>query len=403
MKPLFFLLAVLGLCPASAAPWWNPAWPFRRSIAITNHLDRALEKGFTLHVEIDPDYLGIRGKSKPGFEDWRLVRGAETVPFLVQPGKGKAVVLCFRTAENIPARGSDSYHLYFGNSGAEAERAARDQVYEMAEDFSRPETLALRFAADPDLTAEVRDGALVIRDVAAGRTPHNPARIAFRNFPPLAGFELAFDLEVEPGDGAGPSFAATIDLQEPGLNDPSLGKKAEELIAKLGDDDWESREKATKALIAMGRPAAAKLTEATRSTDAEVKWRADHILREIRERSPAPVISAGVSPGEGAAGAMLSSMIGKSRARTPHRTGWPVRTRITIQREPEGDVTVLWNGRAPQSGHLEGAIAQVAFTASRAGGSPLGTIRIDNIVVRRYVDEESRPTSEIGLEEPAPK
>jgi hypothetical protein len=296
MKSL--LLAALFLAPAGPDAWWNKEWKFRRPVTITNRLERVLDKGFTVQVEIDPDYLGIREKSKAGLEDWAFVRGGERVPFLLQPGKGKSLLLCFRTAAELKAGASENYYLYYGSPSAEAIPVRPDQVYELWEDFSRPEALTERFQVDKDLTVAVQDGALLIREVAAGRNLSSPARLIFRDFPRIPGFELSFDLEMDSTDASGAGFAATVDLKEAGANDPSIGKKAEQLIEQLGDDAWQAREKATKELIALGRPAVAKVTEAARSGDAEVKWRAAHVLKEIAERSPAPVVSVGVLGGD---------------------------------------------------------------------------------------------------------
>jgi hypothetical protein len=400
MKPL--LLAAALLSPADPDPWWNTDWQFRRPVRITNRLDRPLEKGFTVQVEIDPDYLGIRAKSKAGLEDWALVRGGERLPLLLQPGRGKTYVLTFRTAADIAAEKSDGYALYYGFPGATPSPARPDLVYEFWEDFSRPESLAERFVTDKDLTATVQDGALVIRDVAVGRTSTSPAKLAFRTFPSLPGFELSMDVEMESDGAAGAGFEIGIDLQEPAANDPTIGRKVDELIEKLGDDAWQEREKATRALIALGRPAVAKVTEAARSTDAEVKWRADHILKELRDRAPAPRLSAGIRSGDPVMPIAFSSVIGGNRNRFAHRGGWPVKTRITIQRDPDGEVRMLWNGRLPQSGRMTGEIQQVALSVHKAGGAPLGALRIDNIIVRRFVDDDLRPASTIDLEEKRP-
>ncbi|MBI3854934.1 MAG: hypothetical protein HY293_04505, partial [Planctomycetes bacterium] len=224
------LIAAALLCPADGEAWWNKEWKFRRPLTLSNRLDRVLQKGFTVQVEVDPDYLGIRDKSKAGLEDWALVRGGERLPFLLQPGKGKAQLICFRTAADIKAGGTDGYHLYYGSREAAALPARPDQVYELWEDFSRPEALAERFQADKDLTVAVQEGALVIREVAAGRDRSSPAKLVFRNFPQVAGFELSFDLEMDSNDLAGAGFAAVVELQEPGGDDPSVAKKAAELI-----------------------------------------------------------------------------------------------------------------------------------------------------------------------------
>jgi hypothetical protein len=400
MKPL--LLAVALLIPAAPEPWWNKEWKFRRPLTITNRLERILEKGFTVQVEVDPDYLGIRDKSKAGLEDWALVRDSDRIPFLLQRGKGKGQLLCFRTAADLKAGASENYHLYYGCPAAEAVPVKPDQIYELWEDFSRPEALAERFQVDKDLTVSVQDGALVIREVAAGRNLASPARLVFRDFPRIPGFELSFDLEMDSTDASGAGFAATVDLKETGGNDPSIAKKAERLIDQLGDDAWQVREKATKDLIALGRPAVAKLTEAARSGDTEVKWRASHVLKEIAERFPPPVISVGVQGGDPRMPVKLASVIGKNRSGFNHKTGWPVKLSIVLQRDPEGDAKVLWNGRFPQSGPMPGEVQQVGFSIHKGGSAALGTIKIDNILVRRFIDEDSRPTSVIDIEETRP-
>ena len=400
MKSL--LLAFVCLLPSGTDAWWNKDWKYRRPLTLTNRLDRVLEKGFTVQVEVDPDYLGLRDKSKAGLEDWALVRGGERVPFLLQPGRGKSQLLCFRTSADLKAGASETYHLYYGCPAAEPLPVKPDQVYELWEDFSRPEALAERFLVDKDLTLSVQDGALVIRDVAAGRDQASPARLVFRDFPKLAGFELSFDLEMDCTDASGAGFSATVDLKEAGANDPSIAKKAAEMIEQLGDDAWQVREKATRDLIALGRPAVAKLAEAARSGDAEVKWRAAHVLKEIALRFPAPHISVGVRGGDQRMPVKLASVIGKNASGFAHKTGWPVKLPIVLQRDPDGDVKVLWNGKFPQSGPMPGEVERVGFSITKGGAAALGTIKIDNIVVRRFIDEDSRPTSTIDIEETRP-
>jgi len=54
------------------------------------------------------------------------------------------------------------------------------------------------------------------------------------------------------------------------------------LIAKLGADDWKTREDATEALVRIGAPAAPALEKAAKSEDPEVKARALAALERIR-------------------------------------------------------------------------------------------------------------------------
>lgn len=50
------------------------------------------------------------------------------------------------------------------------------------------------------------------------------------------------------------------------------------LVAQLGAPDWQEREKAMRALIALGEPARPALRDALRSLDPEVRWRAAYAL-----------------------------------------------------------------------------------------------------------------------------
>ena len=143
MKAL--LVAVALLAPAAPGEgWWNKDWKFRRPILINNRLDRPLDKGFTLTVEIDPDYLGVREKSRKGLEEWALVRGEDRIPFLLQPGSGKTLTLGFRLRVDIRAGASDLYELYYGNPEGTPLPATAEDAFEFFEDFSRPEALAER-------------------------------------------------------------------------------------------------------------------------------------------------------------------------------------------------------------------------------------------------------------------
>lgn len=401
MKAL--LVALVLLAPAAPGDaWWNKDWKFRRPITINNRLDRPLDKGFTMTIGVDPDYLAMRDKSKAGLEDWALVRGDVRLPFIVQPGSGKTLSLCFRLHADIPAGASDTYSLYFGNPEGVALPAKPEDAFEFLEDFSRPETLAERFDVDKDLTVAVEAGQLVIREVANGREPSIPCRIGFKRFPAIAGFEITFDLEIESTAAAAAACMLTVDLKEAGSTDPSIGKKIDALIEVLSDDAWESREKATRDLIAIGRPAVVRLTEAARSTDAEVKWRTGHILRQISEKFPPPVLSAGIVGGGRGFEVAISSVIGMNQFFNRYRTGWPVKTQVSLIRDPDGDVKVQCDGRGVQTGKLTGEIRQVGFAISKKSSAPLGTIRIDNVRVRRSVGEDESPTSFIDIEQARP-
>src|ERR1700730_17444367 len=109
----FLLIALALLAPSPPGEgWWDKNWKYRRPIAVNNRLDKPLEKGYTLQVEIDPDYLGIRDRSRTDFGDWALIHKGIRLPALVQPGRAKSRLLGFRIFDDIPAGSFDGYLLY---------------------------------------------------------------------------------------------------------------------------------------------------------------------------------------------------------------------------------------------------------------------------------------------------
>jgi hypothetical protein len=62
---------------------------------------------------------------------------------------------------------------------------------------------------------------------------------------------------------------------------PDAVKRAKELVARLNDDDFDAREKATEALVELGSAAVAELRAARKSADPEVARRASRCLLRI--------------------------------------------------------------------------------------------------------------------------
>jgi hypothetical protein len=80
------------------------------------------------------------------------------------------------------------------------------------------------------------------------------------------------------------SGRAEVTAQPPRELTPEEKNKAHELVKKLGDDDFETRENAAKELIGMGRPVADIVRKAKGSKDPEVRMRVEQILRKLGYR-----------------------------------------------------------------------------------------------------------------------
>ncbi|HMF12562.1 MAG TPA: hypothetical protein VKE94_09660 [Gemmataceae bacterium] len=77
---------------------------------------------------------------------------------------------------------------------------------------------------------------------------------------------------------------------------PASGDAAriKELVEQLGDDSFDTREKATAALVAIGPPALPQLREAAEKGDTEVKRRAKACLKAIGDQSDEKLVAAAV-------------------------------------------------------------------------------------------------------------
>jgi hypothetical protein len=63
--------------------------------------------------------------------------------------------------------------------------------------------------------------------------------------------------------------------------DPAIGDELDQLIKKLGDPSWKTREAATTEIKTLGVRAKSRLDEAAKSKDAEIAYRAEQLLAGI--------------------------------------------------------------------------------------------------------------------------
>jgi HEAT repeat protein len=87
--------------------------------------------------------------------------------------------------------------------------------------------------------------------------------------------------EVDPEDGR------LLAYLERYVEAAEVQKRVDELIQKLGDNDFDTREEASRALIDVGQPALSQLREARKSDDVEVARRAEDCLSKIGKEAKA--------------------------------------------------------------------------------------------------------------------
>jgi hypothetical protein len=381
-----------------AQDWWSADWEYRRPLAVANRGDEALPAGVHVALRVDAAHLGMKEKCAEDFADVVLVHRGARVPFLVRPGTAGRFVVHFRTQAEVPARGTDgAYALYYGCGSAPKNGTAPLEVFDYHEDFSGA---APAVEVDRAVSATVEKGALVVTDVAADRTALSPARILLKKAAPAGGFSLSLDLDIEVKEGAQVAVGVLVDIRDEVAEDPAAQKRVASLLEALSDSDFETREAATRDLIKMGKGALKQAQEAAKTaSDAEAKWRAEHVVERIRADHPPKSIWAMLQTAEGVKVATRSTTVGKASSTYPNAVPLPGRVAVTVQRDPAGDVTVLWNGIKPDTGEMAGEVKEIAIVLFKGVSGSFGRVAIDNIVITRFAGEDATPTLTLQVEE----
>lgn len=379
---------MLGILLLLQDPWWDDAWTLRRALTVRNGSDEALAAGRPVDLEIDLDFLGLRDKARAGLADLAVVRGKTRVPHVLRPGARPT--LTFPLAAELKAGASDGYALYYGNPEG---KPPAGPAFPLFQDF--PDGATLEIGA---LTGGVRDGALEIRDVPVERSAAAPERIDFKTDGIPAAFTFSFELEAAFTNTPALNVAFEIFALDPTLKGVDL-KPVRELAEQLGADDFEVRERATQALIALGPAVMAALADLAKAEDIEVRTRVERIAAAIRKASPPPVIRAGIACGE-----ILWKTAAVGGAQSTQGAGRPAdgsarRMRFEIARDPEGMVTISCDGQRLQRGKLIAPPGRLSLVAWKTGAVKPAQVRVDNLFLRPFVDPEDRPATTIDVEE----
>ena len=81
-------------------------------------------------------------------------------------------------------------------------------------------------------------------------------------------------------------FALILGLHVSAADDAGTAERIEKLVAQLGSNNFQAREDATKQLDSIGLPALEALKNATQSSDAERRRRAEELVSKIEKRLP---------------------------------------------------------------------------------------------------------------------
>lgn len=377
---LAFLLAPLQ-DPAPRAEW-------RRTLALTNIMEDPLPQGTQVIVATD-----LKGRCREDGKDVLVLHKGRRIPTWWRGGE-----IWFRAAEEIPKGGRDSdYEIRYGGP-AVAGRAA--EVFEFFDAFDGATIDPSRWRIDEDLRFALDKGALAVSAIPAGRTEQSPARLVLKTAAIPRAFVVAVEVSVEADPKATFSFAACVEMKDDIAVTPAIRTRIAGLVARLGEEELESREAATKDLVGLGRAARPDLREAARSSaDLEIRRRASLALSQINAADPPPSIAAGVKSGDGRSAALTRFVrMGTSRGELKDGLDPATPFQILIARDEEGTVNVWWSKSKSERGRVQGEVEEISLAFWAPTGGSIKRLAIDNVRLRRFVDEF--PRAEIGVEEP---
>ncbi|HLG43070.1 MAG TPA: HEAT repeat domain-containing protein [Planctomycetota bacterium] len=386
------MIVAIGALAFVQDGWWNGDWEYRRILTIRNRLGASLKEGHPVSIRLSPGFLGLDRKARQDFADFRVVRGGKPVPhdLTKAEGEGDDYMLSFRLAADIESKSFDKYAVYYGNSSAAP--AERAQVMELVVGFDSDKDLR-SFDVDPAVKASVKEGrAQLSSDKGTLRVRNLSGLTTFR-------FKSTFSFRSEDPKGGG-VFLFRMRAKPSGKPDAGVAKKVEELIEKLGDDNYRVREDATAALVEVGKDALPMVEKAFKETrDPEVRWRCEFAIQEIAKRSPLPeiVVQYTFLPG---GMVQLRTVVGGKAAESAFRAAGGDISLEIIRMEKHGSVRISTPaGAVANIGVLNEEIDEVSLELARVQG---GTVALDTVTVERYLSDQGKPSFEIDVEHKKP-
>ena len=380
-----YLALALLLAPLQD-PAPKPEW--RRTLALTNIMEDTLPQGTQVIVATD-----LKGRCREDGKDVLVFHKGRRIPTWWRAGE-----IWFRAAAEIPKGGRDSdYEIRYGGPPV-ASRA--EEVFEFFDSFDAATIDASRWRVDEDLRFALDKGALAVSAIPAGRTEQSPSRLVLKTASIPRAFVVAVEVAVDADPKATFSFAACVEMNDDIAVTPGVRARIAAFVARLGDEDLESRESATKELVELGRAARSDLRAAARtSDDLEIRRRASLALSKINAADPPPSIAAGVKSGDGRTAALTRFVrMGTSRGELKDGLDPAAPFQILISRDEEGTVNVWWSKSKGERGRVQGEVEEIILAFWAPAGGSIKRMSIDNVRLRHHVDEF--PKAEIGAEEP---
>ena len=383
MNPLVVVL-LLATPQERSSPETEPAWS--RTLAIRNLAEETLPAGIQVAVR-----LGKRTGDPEDAADVAVFHKGK--PLATWASRGQ---IWFRAAAPIlPQDRDEGYEVRYG--GGPVQGRPRE-VFEFFDCLMGMGLDRARWDWDPGLTFQPDVRGLAITAIPVGRSERTPASLAPR-LPPLPeSFVLEADLRWEITERSGLTFAVRAELALPPFAYEDQGKHVADLIKQLEEEDIETRERATRDLIKMGRPAISALREAIQSRDAEARSRAALAINGIYVQDPPWAASAGFTACEDHQGGLNQILfVGNGRPSHPRRLGRMGCATITLERFGDGWTQINWSGQNSTWVRTPGKVDRVRLDFWSSGDGYIGAVWVSRVILRR--PWPVMPVAEWGPEE----
>jgi hypothetical protein len=393
------LITSIAIQGQEKSDWWDTKWQFRREVKIKNNLVDELPRGFPTKVKLDLHWLDMADKTKHDLSDLRVVYNGKEIPFIISSVTKMETTIYIKTQEKISGGSKgEGYFLYYGNKDANPPKYKKQDVFALFENFGE-KNLAEVLIPDKDLKYSCEKGMLEIKEIPISGSEELAPKITFNSKDMPDSFKFDVDLTIGFPEiiNTGGIFKVLVNLEFVDDVDPKLEKEIDDLIKKLGADEWKTREEATNKLIEVGRPAIRKLEIAKNDTDAEVRWRTSYVLEEIIKKCGAERISLGVT-GEGMwnfLGRYACIGVKMINEKPLYKEVQNTDVSLSITRDKDGDMELFIDKRSVLNGVRKEKISRVYISFYKAQEDfPRVTIR--SVMLTPYVEPE--PSIEIGIE-----
>jgi hypothetical protein len=261
------------------------------------------------------------------------------------------------------------------------------------DDFDGDKLDESRWTADPAAEYTVANGEVVITDLTRtdGTGWSNADAFKMKGVPPMEEFMLEAQVSYEDDPNTG-IFAVWLkaNFQKAEPANAELDKKIKELINKLGDEDWEVREQATKDLGDVGEPAVPYLEQALQDPDPEVRMRAGSILGQTRTKLVPNSSQVGINDSWAQATGCKSAVSGSvpPYSTQPGTVASNTTHTLTIIKDASGRIDLQFDNSLLLSSTMRGAFSSLAISLGRFQNNSFGTVRIGRVILRKYMNPE---------------